>query len=215
MAKLLRLSRGFHHLVCLSVTRILARVILAVMLRGEAIAGPLEDARTAYKRGDFATALKIWRPRATQGVAFAQVNVGIMYYSGQGVPQDYGEAAKWYRLAAEQGNAIAQGNLGFMYYSGQGVPQDYGEAAKWYRLAAEQGNPTAQSNLGSMYYSGQGVPQDYVQAHMWVDLAASRFPPSAVEDRDQAAHNRDIVASRMTPGQIAEAQRLAREWKPN
>jgi len=147
-------------------------------LTGGAVAGPVEDAWTAYKRGDFATALRIWRPRATQGIAFAQVN------------------------------------LGFMYYTGQGVPQDYGEAAKWYRLAAEQGNPTAQSNLGSMYYSGQGVPQDYVQAYMWVDLAASRFPPSAIEDRDQAAHNRDIVASKMTPEQLAEAQKLAREWKP-
>ena len=97
---------------------------------------------------------------------------------------------------------------------GQGVPQDYGEAAKWYRLAAEQGNPTAQSNLGSMYYSGQGVPQDYVQAYMWVDLAASRFPPSAIDDRNGAAHNRDIVASKMTAEQLAEAQKLAREWKP-
>jgi uncharacterized protein len=214
VATSLRLSRGFHQFVCLSVTRILAGLYLALMFTGAAIAGPLEDARTAYKRGDFATALQIWRPRATQGVAFAQVNVGIMYYSGQGVPQDYGEAVKWYRLAAEQGNPIAQGNLGFMYYSGQGVPQNYGEAAKWYRLAAEQGNPTAQSNLGSMYYSGRGVPQDYVQAHMWVDLAASRFPPSAREDRDQAAHNRDIVASKMTPEQLAEAQKLARAWKP-
>ena len=214
MAKLLRLSRGFPQFVCWSVTRILSGVILALMLRGGALAGPLEDAWTAYKRGDFATALEIWRPRATQGVAFAQLNVGIMYYSGQGVPQDYGEAAKWYRLAAEQGDAIAQGNLGFMYYSGQGVPQDYGEAAKWYRLAAEQGNPTAQSNLGSMYYSGQGVPQDYVQAYMWVDLAASRFPPSAREDRDEAAHNRNVVASKMTREQLAEAKKLLREWKP-
>ena len=113
-----------------------------------------------------------------------------------------------------RGDAIAQGNLGFMYYSGQGVPQDYGEAAKWYRLAAEQGNATAQSNLGSMYYSGQGVPQDYVQAYMWVNLAASRFPPSAKEDRDEAARNRNIVASKMTREQLAEAKKLVREWKP-
>ena len=178
MAKLLRLSRGFPRFVCWSVTRILSGVILALMLRGGAPAGPVEDAWTAYKRGDFATALQIWRPRATQGVAFAQ------------------------------------GNLGFMYYSGQGVPQDYGEAAKWYRLAAEQGNPTAQSNLGSMYYSGQGVPQDYVQAYMWVDLAASRFPPSAREDRDEAARNRNVVASKMSREQLAEAKKLLREWKP-
>ena len=214
MAKLLRLSRGFPQFVCWSVTLILSGVILALMLRGGAVAGPLEDAWTAYKRGDFATALEIWRPRATQGVAFAQLNVGIMYYSGQGVPQDYGEAAKWYRLAAEQGDAIAQGNLGFMYYSGQGVPQDYGEAAKWYRLAAEQGNATAQSNLASMYFSGVGVPQDYVQAYMWVSLAASRFPPTAKEELVQAARHRDIVASKMTPTQITLAQKQVREWKP-
>jgi uncharacterized protein len=212
--QMLRLSRGLYQFVCWSVASILCGVILALMFTGGAVAGPLEDAWTAYKRGDFATALEIWRPRATQGVAFAQLNVGIMYYSGQGVPQDYGEAAKWYRLAAEQGDATAQGNLGFMYYSGQGVPQDYGEASKWYRLAAEQGNPTAQSNLGSMYYSGQGVRQDYVQAYLWVDLAASRFPPSAIDDRKGAAHNRDIVASKMTAEQLAEAQKLAREWKP-
>jgi Sel1 repeat-containing protein len=139
--QMLRLSRGLYQFVCWSVASILCGVILALMFTGGAVAGPLEDAWTAYKRGDFATALEIWRPRATQGVAFAQLNVGIMYYSGQGVPQDYGEAAKWYRLAAEQGDATAQGNLGFMYYSGQGVPQDYGEASKWYRLAAEQETP--------------------------------------------------------------------------
>jgi TPR repeat protein len=121
---------------------------------------------------------------------------------------------KWSRLAAKQGDQQSQSALGIMYQLGLGVPKDDGEAVKWFRLAAEQGNATAQSNLGSMYYSGQGVPRDYVQAHMWVYLAASRFPSSAREDRDEAAYNRDIVASHMTPGQIAKAQRLAREWKP-
>ena len=109
---------------------------------------------------------------------------------------------------------MAQNNLGLMYYNGQGLPQDYDEAAKWYRLAAEQGNATAQSNLGSMYYSGEGVPQDYVQAYMWVSLAASRFPPSAKEDREQAARHREIVASKMTAAQLAEARKRVREWKP-
>ena len=101
-----------------------------------------------------------------------------------------------------------------MYSSGRGVPQDLGEAVKWYRLAAEQGNATAQSNLGSMYYSGEGVPQDYVQAYMWVAVAASRFPPSSKQDRDEAVQHRDIVASHMTRRQLAEAQRLAQDWRP-
>ena len=63
-----------------------------------------------------------------------------------------------------------------------------------------------------MYSKGQGVPQDYVQAHMWYNLAASRLPPG--KDRDDSVKNRDIAAEKMTPAQIAEAQRLAREWKP-
>ncbi len=52
----------------------------------------------------------------------------------------------------------------------------------------------------------------YAQTHMWFNLAASRYPPG--EDRDQAVKNRDIVAKRMTPAQISEAQKLAREWRP-
>jgi hypothetical protein len=85
---------------------------------------------------------------------------------------------------------------------------------KWYRLAADQGNPNAQNNLGHMYRNGEGAPQDYVQAHMWFNLAASRIPASEKKERDNAIEARDFTASKMTPAQIAEAQRLAREWKP-
>jgi TPR repeat protein len=93
-----------------------------------------------------------------------------------------------------------------------GVPQNYAEAAKWYRLAAEQGNARGQYDLGLMYVKGQGVRQDYVQAHMWLNLAAS----AALEhDRDITVNARDDLAAKMTPAQIAEAQKLAREWKPN
>jgi TPR repeat protein len=68
-----------------------------------------------------------------QGRALAQGNLGYMYDTGKGVPQDYAEAMKWYRLAAEQGVAKAQNNLGYMYDKGRGVSQDYVEAVKWYR----------------------------------------------------------------------------------
>ena len=137
-----------------------------------------------------------------------------MYDRGQGVPQNYAEAVKWYRKAADQGEALAQSTLGFMYAKGQGVPQNYAEAVRWFRKAADQGNARAQRNLGFMYANGQGVPRDYVQAHKWSNLAASRFPASDKENRDKAVKNRDIMAAKMTPAQIAEAQKLAREWKP-
>lgn len=65
-----------------------------------------------------------------------------------------------------------------------------------------------------MYYYGRGVPQDYVEAHKWYILAAANYPASETESRNMAAKNRDGVAAMMTPAQIAEAQRLAREWKP-
>ena len=99
-----------------------------------------------------------------------------------------------------------------MYGNGRGVPQDHAETVKWYRRAAEQGYTKAQYNLGVRYRDGRGVPRDYVQAHMWFSLAASRSPLD--EDRDLAVQGRDAVAASMTPAQIAEAQRLAREWKP-
>ena len=104
-------------------------------------------------------------------------------------------------MAAEQGEATTQLSLGSMYDNGEGVPQDYTEAVKWYRMAAEQGDATAQFNLGVMYRKGQGVPQDYLQAHMWVNLAASK---------SQGEKNKKYAKARKL---IAEAQRLAREWK--
>ena len=97
--------------------------------------------------------------------------------------------------------------MGILYGHGEGVPQDYAEAVKWYRKAAEQGDATAQFNLGTDYAKGQGVPQDYVLAHMWLNLAAAQGTEGAVK-------NRDIVAKKMTTDQLAEAQRLARDWQP-
>ena len=81
---------------------------------------------------------------AEGGDANAQLNLGVMYYNGEGVPQDYKEAVKWYRMSAEQGHDDAQKNLVMMYNFGEGVPQDLKEAVKWCRMAAEQGHAKAQ-----------------------------------------------------------------------
>ena len=121
--------------------------------------------------------------------------------------QDYAEAAKLYRLAADQNNAKAQFNLGLMYTLGHGIPKDYAKAMKLYRLAADQGLTDAQYNLGIMYKDGDGVPKDYVSAYMWFNLSSAKGDPAATKLRD-------AVAEKMTPAQIAEAQKLAREWKP-
>ncbi len=124
---------------------------------------------------------------------------------------DYATALIEFRPLAEQGDAQAQALLGTMYMNGKGVARDYAEAAKWFHLAAEQGQELAQFSLGTMYVYGLGVTLDYVQAHKWYSLAALR---SSGEDRDEAASNRDDVEAKMSPAQVTEAQRLAREWKP-
>ncbi len=124
------------------------------------------------------------------------------------MPQDYVEAGKWYRLAAVQGESKAQNALGVMYRDGQGVQQDYSEAVKWYRLAAEQGNAAAQVSLGAMYANGQGVAKDYVLAYLWFTLSATQGD----EGVEQAVKNLNMLTPLMTPMQIAEAQKLVREW---
>jgi uncharacterized protein len=150
---------------------VMAGLIVAVVAAGAAVAGPLEDGEAAAAVGDYAKALRIWKP------------------------------------LADQGNADAQNHLGFMYESGKGVTPDYARAVNWYRKAADQGYVKAQGSLAFMYEIGHGVPQDYILAHMWLNLAAS-------QGDDFAAEKRDAVAKLMTLEQVAEAQRLAREWKP-
>ena len=123
---------------------------------------------TAYNNGDYATALKEWKPLAEKGDVDAQYYLGVLYDNGDGVPQDYKEAVRWYKLAAEQGVAEAQFNLGNMYYDGQGVSVDYKEAVRWFTLAAEQGDVDAQYNLDFIHRKGLGVPQDDKEA-VWYD----------------------------------------------
>jgi len=130
--------------------------------------------REAYNAKNWKDAAKWCQIAAEQGVAKAQFYLGIMYYTGRGVPKDYAEAAKWYRKAAEQGHAKAQFYLSFMYKIGDGVPQDNAEAAKWYRKAAEQGVAEAQFSLGLKYNIGDGVPQDYAEAVKWFRKAAEQ-----------------------------------------
>ena len=92
-----------------------------------------------------------------------------------------------------------------MYGNGQGVSQDYKEAVRWYRKAADQGDADAQSLLGLMYGDGTGVLNDNVTAHMWFNIAGANGSKTG-------ADNRVIIEKNMTPAQIAEAQKLAREW---
>ena len=161
---------------------------------------------------DTGEALKWYRRAAEQNNPYAQCRLGLMYHAGQGVTQNFAQAARWFRRAAVQELAEAQYYLGDIYETAAGVPLDYGEAVKWYRLASNQGFDMAQLALGRMYQFGLGVPQDYVQTYLWYTLAERAMPPGV--DRNVFPDMRDTLVPFMTPEQVAEAQRLADEWKP-
>ena len=114
---------------------------------------------------------------------------------------------RWWRKAAEQGDASAQEELATAYFWGDGVKADHSEAAKWFRKAAEQGEIFAQTSLAYLYVRGEGVPKDLALAHMWLSLAAAQGQPVAKIGLDR-------LASKTTSGQVSEARRLARGWKP-
>jgi TPR repeat protein len=191
-----------HMVIRFPITLVLSIFCLALPAWADFQAG-----MTAHDREDYATALREWQPLAEQGDALAQYHVGMLYHKGRGVPQDDVQARKWYTKAAAQGQAKAQFSLGTLYFNGEGGSKDYQQALRWFRLAANQGEALAQTKLAIMYDDGDGVPKDKVQAYKWLSLAATNGDKPA-------PMLRDLLAKEMTPAQIAEAKKLASEWKP-
>ena len=180
-----------------------------------------------------AEAVKWFRRAADQGgLAVAQNNLADSFALGLGVPQDFREAIKWYRIAADQGSSYAENVMGVACEQGLHVAQDDAEAFRWYRRAAnkiyERPGDTwihsPQYNIGAMYASGRGTAQDYVRALMWFTLAVGfgdTKPPDPFgvklvnTSTSTAIEQRDKLVPLMTSAQIAEAEKLAREWRPH
>ncbi len=140
-----------------------------------------ERGQRAYDRGDYATALMVWRPLAEeQGDPNVQYAVGLAHEHSPGLPANYAEAVRWFRRAAEQGHADAQFQLGLMYMRGQGA-QLIGHAAAvdWMRKSAEQGNANGQNGLGFMYQHGLGMVIDHAEAVKWYRKAVRKGLASA------------------------------------
>lgn len=132
-------------------------------------------AGTAVQRvggGNYAQVLAWYRKSAVQGFAPAQNQLGSMYESNIGLPQNYKRAVAYYRLAANQGYALAQYNLAAMFEDGRGVHRDYKQALIWYRKAADQNLSSAEKQVGYFYQCGFGVTRDFAQAMAWYRRAA-------------------------------------------
>jgi cell division septation protein DedD len=167
-----------------------------------------ETGAAAARRGNYATALREWRPLAEQGHPQALIELGFMYANGHGVAKDEAEALRLYRRAAEQGAPLGQFNTGYMYLNGLGTEQDPAEGLRWYRRAADQGFVAAQFNLGVRYYSGESVERDLPQAYFWFALA----------DRGghgQAAQPVEALAAQIEPDERQALDAQVRAWEPS
>lgn len=121
-------------MIGIRMNRFILVIAVTLALLSPASAG-FQDGLEAYYRLNYETALREWRPLAERGDRRAQYQLGILYYRGEGVFQDYGQAAKWFRRAAERGDPDAQFNLALLYLDGKGLPQDLVRAHLWFDLA--------------------------------------------------------------------------------
>lgn len=120
--------------------------------------------------------------------------------------RDYKTTLTLWHKAAEMGHMRAQNGLGVLYRDGDAGEPDKKRAAYWFGRSAENGYAFAMYSLAILYRDGDGVARNDVEAHMWFDLS------SALNFDPKAALQRDLIAKRMTPEQVAEAERRAQEW---
>ena len=118
---------------------------------------------------------------------------------------DYDSAFRICTKAAEQGEAYSQSLLGIMFSRGEGTPKDDKQALHWHTKAAEQGEASSQSHLGFIFYEGAGTPKDIIMAYVWFNVAAA-------QGEEIAKETRGLIEEEMTPNQIAEAQKLSKEY---
>ncbi|MEA1651390.1 tetratricopeptide repeat protein [Nitrospirillum sp. BR 11164] len=195
----------------------------------------------AFQRKDYPAALTELGPAADKGDGEAQTYLGWMYEKGLGVPVDYARAQAWYTKAAAQGHAHALNNLGSLYYLGNGVPKDAPKGIGLFRKAAKKGDAQAQMNLAMIYYIGHDAPKDDAEAAHWARAAARQgeahaqillarlydtgagLPRNPVlaytltvlsGDNPDAQALRTRLEGELSTAQKAEAQTLAKTWRP-
>ena len=159
---------------------------------------------------DKSVAVHWFHEAAQKGLAQAQLELGLCYLDGRGINPNGTEALKWFRTASSQGLAGADYEIGLCYLQGVGVAKDIQEGIQWTTRAAEKGVAASQNRLGLAYEKGEGVPQDYIQAYKWFALAAAQDDEHAADIRVSLAKMEGLL----TKDQIAQAQSLAREFKP-
>ena len=165
-----------------------------------------EDGVEAAFSGDFDTAFKEFTIAAQEGLSLAQYNLGILYFTGQGVAQDFEQAFKWTKEAAEQGHLNAQFNLGSLYLDGQGTQIDISEGINWVTQAAKSGHANSAFTLAKMYQEGDFVDSDLVLAHAWA-------AQSEINEHPEASLLKKEIARDLNEEEIRQARRIFAAWQ--
>jgi TPR repeat protein len=184
---------------------VITTLVLAAPVLADDKQAAIDECYLKYDTKDYNSAFPACKQVAEQGNALAQYALGLMFHNGQGTPKDDKQAIYWYTKSAEQGSVSAQLNLGVKFVSGQGTLKDDKQAVYWYTKSAEQGLSDAQFNLGFMFRNGLGTPVDDIMAYVWWNVAAA-------QGDENAKKNRDFTEKNMTSKQIAEAQKLSKEY---
>ncbi len=166
----------------------------------------------AYNSGDYATALRDWKAVVTPAhpAIFAETHyaIGMLYWTGQGVPKDNFEALNWMRRAADLNHAGAQAKLGYFYTRGISVEQNYELAFQWFSKAAQQGDIDGQYNLGIFYLNGWGTKQDKTMAAQYLAAASAQGDESA----EQMLQGLLLPQQKQTAAQPTADTRLKTDW---
>lgn len=209
------------------------------------------DARAQYNLAVIARALEVYpeslkwtRLAVAQNLPEGQYHLGLLYFHGQGVTQDYATALRWYETAGTAGFPEAQYSAGQMYLAGTGIQRDAASAAKWFSRAAEQGHADAQTEIGNMYVRGEGVAPNGDTARKWLTMAAEQGSTEAQYNlgslyangigtapnhaeayvwlslavaggNDKAVTMRDASAQKLSAAQLAEAEQRVRKALEN
>jgi TPR repeat protein len=180
--------------------------LTAIVFGSAASYADYEQGVNAAFDGDYATAYREFSIAAKEGLALAQYNLGILYFTGRGVERDADEAYRWTSAAAEQGHVAAQFNLATLLMTGEGVTKDASSAVSWYSRAAKAGHPEAASELATLFFDGREVERDRVAAHAWASYAVANKAEGA--DALLARIERKLDAA-----ELSAARRLFAKWQ--
>lgn len=151
-------------------------------------------------------AASVWlRTAVDAGIPDAQLDLGRLYESGDGVDRDLAKAAALYRKAADAGLPAGQAQLGALYAVGKGVEQDTAMATDLYRKAAKSGDPLGQAALGVASFHGIGVPKNLIDGYMWTKLAARQGNP-------EANSILRVIVAEMTPSELKKARYMVSKY---